>query len=140
MQGKGSERKVKLSVVRGRGNSASSRESVSAVRNGRPVATEGREEGGRKVCREARCGRRIYARGLCQTHHRQLINTGKVGSIRPYRPRSLETVKFAGLRLTSNCADRLEAYAEDRGIARGAAIADILELWNEKRRRESRAK
>jgi len=131
MQGNGSERKVKRATqVRGRKASSGPREAA-------PEEHEG-EEG--KMCRVRSCGRRTYARGLCQTHHRQLLQTGKVGTIRPYRPRSLQTVKFAGLRLSENCADRLEAYAEQRGIARGAAIADILEAWNEKRRKESRGK
>lgn len=91
-----------------------------------------------KACTVRNCGRRSYARGLCQTHHRQLLQTGKVGSIRPYRPRSPETVKFAGLRLSSRCAEQLERYADHRHIARGAAIADILEAWNHKRARDRR--
>jgi hypothetical protein len=92
------------------------------------------------MCTVRGCGRRGYARGLCQTHHRQLLQTGKVGTIRPYRPRSGKTVKFAGLRLSDDCADKLESYAERHGIARGAAIADILEAWNKKRREEKQEK
>jgi len=45
------------------------------------------------------CGRPYFARGLCQTHHRQLLTTGKVKEIRPYRKRTDGTVKFAGPRL-----------------------------------------
>jgi hypothetical protein len=93
-----------------------------------------------KMCTVRGCGRRSYARGLCQTHHRQLLQTGKVGTIRPYRPRSGETVKFAGLRLSDDCAEKLESYALRHGIARGAAIADILEAWNKKRREEAQRK
>ena len=80
-------------------------------------------------CVAPHCGRPSYARGLCQTHHRQLITTGKVKPIRPYRKRSPGTVKFAGLRLTSMCVETVEAYAAERGISHGAAIAEILEDW-----------
>ncbi|HLL54319.1 MAG TPA: hypothetical protein VK447_12265 [Myxococcaceae bacterium] len=73
------------------------------------------------------CGRPAYARGFCQTHHRQLMTTGKVKPIRPYRKRSTGTVKFAGLRLTHHCAQTVKAYAKKRGLSQGAAIAEILE-------------
>ena len=86
------------------------------------------------ICRVARCGRRSYARGLCQTHHRQMKATGKTRPIRPYRPRSGGTVPYAGLRLTRECARRLTAHAEALGISRGAAIADILEDWHRHQR------
>jgi hypothetical protein len=76
------------------------------------------------------CGRDSYARGLCQTHHRQRLATGKLKPIRPYRKRSAGTVKFSGLRLSPGCIDTLEAYAEKRGLSHGAAIAEILEAWH----------
>jgi len=86
------------------------------------------------ICRVAQCGRRSYARGLCQTHHRQMKTTGRTRSIRPYRPRSGGTVRYAGLRLTPECARRLTAHAEAHDISRGAAIADILEDWHRHQR------
>ena len=50
-------------------------------------------------CTAPACGRPSYVRGMCQTHHRHLLTTGKVKPIRPYRKRSAGTVKFSGLRL-----------------------------------------
>jgi len=82
------------------------------------------------VCIAPDCGRELYARGLCQTHHRQLTTTGKLKPIRAYRQRRTGTVKFSGLRLTPSCVQVLEAYAKERGLAPGAAIAEVLEGWN----------
>jgi hypothetical protein len=36
-------------------------------------------------------------------------------------------VKFAGLRVTHHCASTVKAYAKERKISYGAAIAEILE-------------
>jgi len=82
-----------------------------------------------ELCRVEKCGRRSYARRLCQTHHRQMRTSGKVKPIRPYRRRQPGTVKFAGLRLSPSCAAKVDAHATKLGIARGAAIAAILEDW-----------
>lgn len=82
------------------------------------------------ICKFPDCGRKSFARELCQTHHRQLITTGKLKPIRPYRQRTAGTVKFSGLRLTSGCAAAIEAHAEKRGLSHGAALADILERWH----------
>ncbi len=84
------------------------------------------------------CGRPAYARGLCQTHHRQHLELGRTRAIRPYRPRAANTVKFAGLRLTPRCAATLERYASSKGLARGAAIAELLEQWVTRRKRRRR--
>ncbi len=81
------------------------------------------------------CGRPAYARGLCQTHHRQLLTTGKLKAIRPYRKRSTGTVKFSGLRLSPECAELVEQYAESNSVSLGAAIAFILEEWLVKRKK-----
>jgi hypothetical protein len=93
-------------------------------------------------CKVPNCGRKSYARGLCQTHHRQLLTTHKLKPIRPYRKRKSGTVKFAGLRLTPGCATKVGAYATEQGIAPGAAIAKILEEWVAKgaKRAKSRAR
>lgn len=97
---------------------------------------------GKKVspahCRSPGCLRRSYARGLCQTHHRQLLKTGKLKPIRPYRPRAPGTVKHAGLRLSAHAAELLDRECEARRLSRGAIIAEVLEEWT--RRRKSRAK
>jgi hypothetical protein len=75
------------------------------------------------------CGRPAYAGGLCQTHHRQSITTGKLSPIRPYRKRTAGTVKFAGLRITPGCAEQLRKVARRKGLSYGAAIAAVLEGW-----------
>ncbi len=80
-------------------------------------------------CSAPECGRDSYSRGLCQTHRRQLMTTGVLKRIRPYRKRSAGTVKFAGLRLTPFCAEKVTAYAKERDLSEGAAIAEILEDW-----------
>ena len=88
-----------------------------------------------EVCIVPECGRPAYARGLCQTHHRQLLTTGELKAIRPYRKRSTGTVKFSGLRLTPECADQVEEYAEANNVSLGAAIAFILEDWLVKKKK-----
>jgi hypothetical protein len=79
------------------------------------------------MCIAPKCGRHSYARGLCQTHHRQMLRTGERKPIRPYRPRQPGTVKFAGLRLSKRCATMLGRYATQRDFSLGAAVADLLE-------------
>jgi hypothetical protein len=98
-----------------------------------------RGTGERSICRAPKCGRQSYARGLCQTHHSQLLTTGEFKPIRPHRPRKPGTVKFAGLRLSMHCADMLGRYAAERDISFGAAVADLLEdALVKKRPRRSR--
>jgi hypothetical protein len=38
-------------------------------------------------------------------------------------------VKFAGLRVTGECAEQIRRFAASRGISQGAAISFILEGW-----------
>jgi hypothetical protein len=64
-----------------------------------------------------------------------MLRTGKVGPIRPYRKRSDGTVKFAGLRLSSQCAEKVQARAERTGLSFGATIAEILEGWHARKRK-----
>jgi hypothetical protein len=82
------------------------------------------------LCSESECGRPAYARGLCQTHHRQWLTTGKTKPIRPYRAREPGTVKFSGLRLTKDCAQKLERDARRKRISRSSVIAEVLEQWH----------
>jgi hypothetical protein len=89
-------------------------------------------------CKEQNCGRPVYALGLCQTHHRQLRTEGTTRPIRPYRKRSPGTVKFAGLRVTPGCARTINRYAQKRGLSLGAAITEVLEDWNKRRKGGSR--
>lgn len=91
------------------------------------------------VCEIPGCGRPRSARGLCQTHHRQLRDTGAIHPIRPYRSRTPGTTKFAGLRLTPECVAQLEKTAERHGLSHGAAIAEILERWTAQGARPPRA-
>jgi len=91
------------------------------------------------LCSVPECGRPTLARRLCQTHHRQLRETGKVGTIRPYLKRNSDTVKFAGLRLSPLCAQRLQERAHETGTSLGATIAGVLQAWTERveRRRKT---
>jgi len=82
-------------------------------------------------CEVEGCGRPAYSGGLCQTHHRRRKLGLPLEPIRPYRKRSPDTTKFAGLRLSPLCVDRIKRRAEKRGLSYGAAIADILERWYE---------
>jgi len=82
-------------------------------------------------CSVKDCGRPTYSDGLCQTHHRRRKLGLPLTPIRPYRTRSTETTKFAGLRLSPLCVDRIKRRAEKDGLSYGAAIADILECWHE---------
>jgi hypothetical protein len=89
-------------------------------------------------CSVSGCERPVYAKGLCQTHYRQQLKTGRTRPIRRYRQRSDDTVKFAGLRLSRHCADLLERRADSQGISRGAVIAQVLEQWVAERKRRGR--
>ena len=94
------------------------------------MGQKGKQGAGQEaVCIVPNCGRPPYARGLCQTHHRQLMTTGKLKPIRPYRPRKPGTEKFSGLRLSPVCVEQLELKAKRQGLSKGAAIAEILEAW-----------
>ena len=107
--------------------SAKKQSALTGRKRGRPRIA--RVEGDETICAAEGCGRPAYARGLCQTHHRQMTTTGKLKPIRPYRKRSPGTVKLSGLRLTPQCADQIQRYADKMGISLGAAIAFILEEW-----------
>ena len=89
-----------------------------------------------KICMFPDCGRPAYARGYCQTHHLQLLRTGELRPIRPYRKRSPGTEKFSGLRLSPVCIEQIERKAEKEGLSNGAAIAAILEAWGRAKARE----
>jgi len=39
-------------------------------------------------------------------------------------------VKFSGLRLTNDCAQKLERDARRKRISRSSAIAEVLEQWH----------
>ncbi|HLL53037.1 MAG TPA: hypothetical protein VK447_05785 [Myxococcaceae bacterium] len=87
-------------------------------------------------CVAPECGRPSYVRGLCQTHHRQKTTTGRLRPIRPYRKRVAGTVKLAGLRLSPHCARTVRARADEAGVSLGATIAEILEGWHARMRKE----
>jgi len=82
-----------------------------------------------ELCDFTGCGRPFYAQGLCQTHYRQWRTTGKLEPIRPYRTRTPGTVKYAGMRLSPQCAKKLAERAARAGISQGAAISEVLEEW-----------
>lgn len=85
---------------------------------------------GASPCSVSGCGRPAYAKGMCQTHHRQMLQTGKTKPIRPYRERTKGTVKLVGFRVSAECADLINSTAAKRGLSLGAVISDVLEDWN----------
>ena len=93
-------------------------------------------------CSVRGCNRQSYARGLCQTHHRQFLKKGRVEAIRPYRVRRAGTVKLSGLRVSTDTAKALRDYASANDISIGAMIADVLENWHahQKQQGEGRRK
>jgi hypothetical protein len=82
-----------------------------------------------RTCLAPDCDRPAYARGLCQTHHRQLRSVGELGPIRLYRQRTPGTGKLSGLRLSPRCIELIEQKAQREHLSVGAVIAGILEEW-----------
>ena len=80
------------------------------------------------------CGRPIRARGLCQTHYKQVRKLGRTRPIKAKRAPREDTVRYAGFTLTSLAASLLEAEAVRRGLAPNALITDILEAWAKRRK------
>lgn len=94
---------------------------------------------GSRICNVSGCGRPISARGLCQTHYRQVRSDGVSRPIRPYRKRRTGTRKLQGLSISTDCASAIELRAEEAGKAPAAVIADVLEAWAKHRRRKRRS-
>ena len=67
--------------------------------------------------------------GLCQTHYKHLRKYGRPKPIHLKREGRPGARKFAGLSLTSECADLIDAIARARGVSRNAIITDVLESW-----------
>jgi hypothetical protein len=83
----------------------------------------------KKVCSFSGCGRPSRALGLCQTHYKQKRKLGTMRAIKPKRQGREGTVRFAGLSLTRECAEAIDALARKSGVAANAVITDILEAW-----------
>lgn len=88
-----------------------------------------------KLCSVPNCGRPFFARGLCQTHDRQLRTTGELRPIRHYRTRAPGTVKLAGHRVSASSADVIRAEAKRRKRSLGALISEIVEGWAARRKK-----
>jgi hypothetical protein len=95
---------------------------------------------GTPTCSVAECGRPVSARGLCQTHYRQLRAGGDSQPIRPYRKRRSGTRKLQGLSISFECAEAIEHRAERSGRAPAAVIADVLEAWARHQRKRQPAR
>ena len=100
----------------------------------KPTPQRARGQGNRQ-CAFPDCGRPAYAKGFCQTHHRQKRSGRPMTAIRPYRERRAGTTKFAGLRLSEPCAQEIQEIADEYGLSRNAAIEEILEGWFRKGRK-----
>jgi len=87
-----------------------------------------------KECSVEGCGRPVRARGMCQTHYKQVLRMGKTRPIKSKRAPRAEAVRFAGFSLTPLAANLLESEAVRRKIAPNALITDILEGWAKRRK------
>jgi hypothetical protein len=70
-------------------------------------------------------------------HRRYHAHRRRLKGIRPYHMRQKETVKFAGLRVTADCARMVKGYARKHGLSRGAAIAESSRTGTRRRARKS---
>jgi hypothetical protein len=89
----------------------------------------GTERGKEAMCSIRGCGRPARSHGMCQTHRKQVLKTGKVGLIRPLRPPRSGTVMLNGRSLTAPCAKVLKRHAREHGTTVGGTMVDILEAW-----------
>ncbi len=87
-----------------------------------------------KVCSVEGCGRPVRARGMCQTHYKQVLRFGKTRAIKTKRAPRPEAVRFAGFSLTPMAANLLAGEARRRVVAANALITDILEGWAKRRK------
>lgn len=87
-------------------------------------------------CTAPGCTREARARGLCTTHYRRTLRSKRPDLTAPVRRRDLVTV--CGLRLTPECAARLEREAKDRGLPLYRVTADVLETWAAKKNTKAR--
>ena len=93
-----------------------------------PRKRRSRAQDEQQSCIVPDCGRPPYARGLCQTHHRQKTTTGKVREIRPYRKRTPGTVTTGSdAPLSSSSASLSETTASFRPSSerRDAALESL---------------
>ena len=82
-----------------------------------------------RVCVIHGCGRSIHAEGLCQAHYEQAGELGGAKSSTPKRAPRAGKVKYLGLSLTPECAQRLDRLAEEAGVAANQLVVDIVEAW-----------
>ena len=87
-----------------------------------------------KGCSVEGCDRPVRARGMCQTHYKQVLRFGKTRPIKSKRAHRAEAVRFAVFSLTPLAADLLAGEARRRGVAANALITDILEGWAKRRK------
>ncbi len=88
------------------------------------------------ICHLEGCGRKARALGLCQTHYKHLKKYGKPKPIHLKREGRTGTRKFAGLSLTKECAELIDALAKERKVSRNAIITDVLEAWARRHARD----
>jgi len=109
---------------KGRKRSAAQRR-ITAGRRPEPVKKDSEDP----LCSVPGCGRTQYAVQMCQTHHRQMLQTGTTKPIRLYHRRSKKTVKYSGIRLLEAAAAYLDELSKGRKVSRGATMAQIIEAW-----------
>lgn len=82
----------------------------------------GREEG-------TLCGREILAKGLCSSHHQQLLRYGKRDRLRPIRAR--DGVKLPGttLWLSPHTAKIVRREAKRLKLPNATIVRQVLDGW-----------
>jgi len=81
------------------------------------------------VCTVEGCGRQVRARGLCQTHYKQIRKEGRLRPIKPKRAPRFHTQRFSGLSLSPQAVAALSRETLRRKAAPNALVTDILEEW-----------
>ena len=89
-------------------------------------------------CVVADCLRKVRARGLCQTHYKQLKKLGVLRPIRECRTRRLGRVKLLGLSVLPACEEKVKQHAGETGLTVNAVITDVIEKWALRRHRQER--
>jgi len=89
-------------------------------------------------CAVADCCRKVLARGLCQTHYKQLKKLGALRPIRECRPSRSGAVKLLGLSVLPACAEKVRQCSGETGMSLNAVITDVIEKWALRRHRQRR--
>lgn len=84
------------------------------------------------TCSVPKCGRPVYAKGLCPAHyHRERRGAASDKPVRRRDPS--EPVVPLSLKVRAGTKDRLQELADERGTTLYALVAEILDAWVSRR-------